>query len=150
MVVRSTIYSDIIFDSELEILQVIWKQKPTDSVFVDTYLHGLNFVQEVKPIQYYCTDLTQSGPLDREQEEWLNNFFYGKLHETLKAEVFVAVVFSDEHFKAIVTNYTATKLANLYDFLHFNYFTEKQEAYFWLESVKKGQDAILFPAFQYK
>jgi hypothetical protein len=145
MVVHSTEYSDIIFNSELEILQVIWKAKPTDSAFIDTYLRGLDFVQEGRPVMLYCTDLTLIGPLEREQEAWLNNVYYSKLQSTLNADVCVAVVFNEEHFKAIITNYTATKSATSHDFIVFNYFTDREEAIHWLETVKKGQDTILLP-----
>ncbi|NDK55461.1 hypothetical protein [Pontibacter fetidus] len=145
MVVHSSTYSDIIFDSELEILQVIWKAKPTDSAFKETYLQGLSFVQEVQPVMLYCTDLTIIGPLEREQEAWLNNVFYGKLHDAVKQDVFTAVVFTEAHFKAIITNYAATEAVNTQDFMLFNYFTDRAEALHWLESVKKGQDASLFP-----
>ena len=145
MVVHSTKYSDIIFDSELEILQVIWKAKPTDSAFKDTYLQGLSFIQEVHPVTLYCTDLTIIGPLDREQEAWLNTVFYDKMHEVVRDDIFVAVVFTEEHFKAIITNYAATEAATTHDFILFNYFTDRGEALHWLESVKKGQDTLLFP-----
>ena len=145
MVVHSTEYSDIIFISELEILQVIWKAKPTDSAFIDTYLRGLAFVQEERLVMLYCTDLSMIGPLDREQEAWLNNVYYSKLQSTLNTEVFVAVVFTEEHFKAIITNYTATEAATSHDFMLFNYFTDREEAVHWLESVKKGQDTVLLP-----
>lgn len=150
MVVHSTTYSDIIFDSELEILQVIWKAKPTDSAFIETYLRGLSFVQEVRPVMLYCTDLTIIGPLDREQEVWLNTVFYDKMQEAVNSDVFIAVVFTEEHFKAIITNYVATEAANTHDFILFNYFTDRLEALHWLESVKKGQDAVLFPTSLYK
>ena len=145
MVVYSTAFSDIIFDSELEILQVIWKAKPTDSAFIETYLSGLNFVQEVKPVMLYCTDLTLIGPLEREQEAWLNNVYYSKLHDTLQADIFVSVVFTEDHFKAIITNYTATKATSSHDFILFNYFTDRQEAFHWLESVNKGYDTVFLP-----
>lgn len=145
MVVHSTNFSDIIFNSELEILQVIWKAKPTDSAFIDTYLRGLAFVQEERPVMLYCTDLSLIGPLEREQEAWLNSVYYSKLQETLNTEVCVAVVFNEEHFKAIITNYAATEAATSHDFMLFNYFTVREEAIHWLESVKKGQDTVLFP-----
>lgn len=147
MVVYSTTFSDIIFNSELEILQVIWKAKPTDSAFIDTYLHGLAFVREVRPVIFYCTDLTASGPLDREQEAWLNNVYYEKLQESINEDIFVAVVFTDEHFKAIITNYVATEAAATHDFILLNYFTDQQEAFHWLESIKKGQDTVVAPTF---
>ena len=145
MVVHSTTYSDIIFDSELEILQVIWKAKPTDSAFIETYLQGLAFVQNVQPVYFYCTDLTIIGSLEREQEAWLNTVFYAKMQETVKEDVFIAVVFTEEHFKAIITNYAATEAVNTHDFILFNYFTDREEALHWLDSVKKGQDALMFP-----
>lgn len=147
MVVYSTAFSDIIFDSELEILQVIWKAKPTDNALIDTYLHGLAFIQDVTPVKLYCTDLTAIGPLERDQEAWLNNVFYSKLHAALQTDIFVSVVFTEEHFKAIITNYTATKPATLHDFILFNYFTDRQEAFHWLESVNKGLDTVLLPTF---
>ncbi|MBC5773222.1 hypothetical protein H8S95_04030 [Pontibacter sp. KCTC 32443] len=150
MVVYSTSFSDIIFDSELEILQVIWKAKPTDSAFIETYLQGLTFVQEVRPVKLYCTDLTAIGPLEREQEGWLNNVYYEKLHETINSDICVAVVFSEEHFKAIITNYAATGTSSSHNFILFNYFTDRKEATYWLESVKKGQDTIVFPTFACK
>lgn len=146
MVVHSTLYSDIILNEESEILQVIWKAKPTDAAFIETYMRGLAFVQEVRPVFLYCTDLTQIGPLDREQEAWLNNVFYGKLLAVLQSDIFVAVVFTEEHFKAIITNYTATEAATSHDFILFNYFTRRVEAIHWLESIKKGQDNLFFPA----
>ncbi|MBB6610065.1 hypothetical protein H7F15_03360 [Pontibacter sp. Tf4] len=128
----------------MEILQVIWKNRPTDAVFVETYLQGLAFVQEQVKVKLYCTDLTLSGPLEREQEAWLNNHYYSKVHDTIQEDFFVAVVFSEDHFKAIVTNYTATEPAE-HSFIHFNYFTDRAEAILWLESEKKGRDAIMFP-----
>jgi len=145
MVVHSSLYSEIVLQPELEILQVTWKQKPTDAAFVEAYLQGLSFVQEHVKVKLYCTDLSTIGPLGREQEAWLTNVYYNKLYETIKADIYVGVVFSEEHFKAIVTNYTATEISAEHNFIHFNYFTDKLEAFYWLESVKKGRDTVVLP-----
>lgn len=145
MVVYSTTHSDIIYNSNEEILYVNWKQRPSNNAFIETYLRGLEFVQEQVPVNLYCTDLSQLGPLEREQEAWLNNVFYSKLYDVLKTDIYVGVVFSDNHFKAIVTNYTATEATAHHHYVHFNYFTDREEAIFWLESVKKGRDNILLP-----
>lgn len=150
MVVHSSPYSDIVLQQELEILQVTWKQRPTDAAFVETYLQGLAFVQEQVKVKLYCTDLSKIGPLERDQEAWLNNVYYSKVYETIQSDIFVGVVFSDEHFKAIVTNYTATEVSAVHDFMHFNYFTDKEEAFFWLESVKKGRDTVLLPTRSFR
>ncbi|HEY4650972.1 MAG TPA: hypothetical protein VIG72_06135 [Pontibacter sp.] len=127
----------------MEILQVNWKAKPTDGAFIETYLQGLAFVQDERKVKLYCTDLTQIGPLEREQEAWLNNVYYEKLYEVIEADIYVGVVFSEDHFKAIVTNYVATESAKLHSYIHFNYFTDKQEAFYWLNSIKKDWDTVL-------
>ncbi len=145
MVVFASPYSELFYDGDKEILQVTWKKRPTNSAFTEMYLQGLAFVKEQTPVNLYCIDLTAIGPLNRDQEDWLSTEFYPNLLATLNTKVFVAVVFTDVHFNAIITNYTATEPAETHEQLLFNYFTDREEANHWLESVKKGQDTVLLP-----
>ncbi|WP_347159114.1 hypothetical protein [Pontibacter chitinilyticus] len=113
---------------------------------MEAYLHILDLLTVNAGLRLYCTDLSNIGALDREQEVWLNLEYYPMVHNLLQSDFYVAVVFSEEHFKAIVTNYQASAPAELYAFTHFTYFTAVDEAIHWLMSIKKGQDTALLPA----
>ncbi|WP_162055869.1 hypothetical protein [Pontibacter pamirensis] len=91
-------------------------------------------------MRLYCTDLTSIGSLTREQESWLSQEYYQKSFNKLKTDFFVAVIFSEEHFKAVVSNYQIPSALSPHPYVYFNYFTDQQEALHWLESIEKGQD----------
>ncbi|WP_460925207.1 hypothetical protein [Pontibacter brevis] len=67
--------------------------------------------------------------------------YYQKSYNQLKRDFFVAVIFSEEHFKAVVTNYQTPSALLPHPYVYFNYFTEKEEALHWLWSIKEGQDS---------
>lgn len=70
---------------------------------------------------------------------------YKKSYDVLQDDFFVAVVFSEDHFKAVVFNYALPAATQVHKFVHFNYFTSQDEALHWLASVKEGQDIALMP-----
>ncbi|GAB3195198.1 hypothetical protein ABID22_003598 [Pontibacter aydingkolensis] len=142
MVIKDTPYVGISHDVATDILFINWKQKPTIKQLKDTYLSALQHVQQTCLITSFCTDLTAIGPLNREQEAWLMLEFYPSVYQIIKSSINAAVVFSEEHFKAIVTNYQQPAYLSRQDFIHFNYFTAYQEATHWLIDIKKGQETM--------
>ncbi|WP_161887964.1 hypothetical protein [Pontibacter russatus] len=119
--------------------------KPDDATFADAYLTALQFLKHIFPIKLFCTDLTLIGPLTRTQELWLSQECYKKSYNVLQDDFFVAVVFSEDHFKAVVFNYVLPETAYAHEFVHFNYFTCQNEALHWLASINEGQDTALMP-----
>ncbi|GAA4436084.1 hypothetical protein GCM10023188_28740 [Pontibacter saemangeumensis] len=120
--------------------------KPDDAAFVHAHLAALQLSLERQSVKFYCTDLTSVGALTREQEYWLNQELYKKSYNILQDDFFVAVVFSEEHFKAVVSNYIVPSATPSHEFVHFNYFTDQAEALQWLRGIKKGQDTALIQA----
>ena len=143
MVVYETPCVRIDFLDHFEILIIKWKIKPDDATFFDAYLTALQFLRNNCPVKLYCTDLTLIGPLTRDQESWLNQVCYKKSYNVLQDDFFVAVVFSEDHFKAVVFNYVLPETAQAHEFVHFNYFTCQDEALHWLSSIKEGQNTAL-------
>ncbi|WP_242919517.1 hypothetical protein [Pontibacter liquoris] len=115
--------------------------KPNAAIFEEAYLQLLKVVTTANVIKFYCTDLSSIGALDREQESWLNLEYYPKAYDLIQDDIYVAVVFSEEHFKAIVTNYQVTIPDTHHHFIQFTYFTNVEEALHWLQNIK-GQDAV--------
>ncbi|MEJ8802016.1 hypothetical protein [Pontibacter sp. H249] len=142
MIIKDTPYVCLAHDVDADILLINWKRSPTFKHFKDTYLAALQYVQLNALITSYCTELTAIGPLNREQEAWLNVEFYPNVFSTIKSKINAAVVFSEEHFKALVTNYQQPTYLINQDFIHFNYFTDFNEALYWLRDTKKGQKAL--------
>lgn len=143
MVIFETPSALVTYQEQERLLLIQWLRKPDMDLFMDTYLHALQFVCEHQQTYYFCTDQSQIGPLDREQESWLNQEYYPKVYDCIKDEIYAAIVFSNSHFKAIVTNYQASVTLPQQHFIHFNYFTKQQEALQWLLDLKKGQDVAL-------
>lgn len=146
MVLLETAYVRISYLNQFNCLLIKWLQKPDDAAFVSAHLAALQFSIDNHTVTLYCTDLTLTGSLSREQEAWLIQECYKKSYNVLQDDFFVAVVFSEEHFKAVVMNYFVPSAAPSHKFVHFNYFTDQGEALHWLESIKKGQDMALIPA----
>ena len=146
MLLLETEYVIIRYIEEVNCLNIRWLMKPDDAAFVRAHLATLQFSLDRHAVKYYCTDLTLVGSLAREQEYWLNQEFYEKSYNILQDDFFVAVVFSEEHFKAVVTNYVVPSATPTHAFVHFNYFTDQGEALHWLGSIKKGQDTALIQA----
>ncbi len=142
MVIKDTHYVFIHYSVEAEVLLIKWRQSPTNTQFKESYLDILDFVSNICIINSYCTDLSVIGPLSREQEAWLVLEYYPKAQSLLKHNINVAVVFSEEHFKAIVTNFQQPIYLSRQDFINLNYFTDSQEALHWLIDIKKGQDSL--------
>lgn len=146
MVLLETKYAEISYFHTFNCLHIRWLLKPDDAAFVSVHLTALQFSIDNHVVRHYCTDLTLIGSLSREQEAWLLQECYKKTYFVLQDVFFVAVVFSEDHFKAVVTNYVVPSAAASPDYVHFNYFTDQDEALHWLESIKKGQDTALIPA----
>jgi len=145
MVIFETPYVVITYLYQFSCLEINWLQSPDDKTFVNAHLAALQFSIDNHTIKLYCTDLTSVGSLTREQEAWLSQECYKKSYHVLQDDFFVAVVFSEEHFKAVVSNYALPSATPAHDYVHFNYFTDQAEALHWLDSIKKGQDTALLP-----
>lgn len=145
MVVLDTPYVYVDYQKEARTLSITWLKKPVTASFREVYLQALAFVGNHPDTTLYCTNLTHIGPLEREQENWLNQEYYPKVYGIIQDEIYAAIVFSDAHFKAIVSNYQLPAAFVQPDFINFNYFTSQHEAMTWLEDVKKGQDAAVLP-----
>ncbi|OKL41671.1 hypothetical protein [Pontibacter flavimaris] len=143
MVIFNTPGVNITFQEQERLLLIHWLKKPDMELLMDAYLHALQFVCDNRHTYYFCTNQTQIGPLDREQEAWLSQEYYPKVFECIQDEIYAAVVFSNAHFKAIVTNYQVPATLPQHHFIQFNYFTKQQEALQWLSDVKKGQDVAV-------
>lgn len=143
MVIFKTPGVNITFQEQESLLLIRWLSKPGMDLLTEAYLHALQFVCEHPQTYYFCADQSQIGPLDREQENWLNLEYYPKVYECINDEIYAAIVFSNAHFKAIVANYQVSATMPQQHFIQFNYFTKLQEALHWLADVKKGQDVAL-------
>ena len=143
MVIHTTPCVRIDYGKGSEILLISWLKKPGNEEFKDAYTAALQLVTSAYPTTLFCTDLSLSGALDYDQENWLFQEYYSQVNKMIKAEIYAAVVFSEAHFKALITNYKVVELEKDHPFMHFNYFTQTEEAFHWLRSMKKGQDALL-------
>ncbi|WP_018478189.1 hypothetical protein [Pontibacter roseus] len=143
MVISETCFASITYSRKPEALFIKWKTKPDTQQFVDVYWQVLQFVKNNPRICFYCTDISQSGPFDSEQEAWLNAEYYPKVFDCIQSDIYAAVVFSEGHFKALVSNYVATQLLPLHEFIHFNYFTNPDEAWDWIAYMQESQDFAL-------
>jgi hypothetical protein len=144
MVIFETPFVNILHLSNVKTFIIKWLCKPDNAAFIEAYGALLQFVTENHLIRRYCTDLTSIGSLTREQEAWLSLEYYQKAYNVIQAECYVAVVFSEGHFKAIVSNYQLPAALPPPDYVQLNYFTDQEEALHWLESIKEGQDAAVF------
>ncbi len=145
MVIFKTPYVEISFLYQFNCLVIKWLRRPSDRAFREAHHAALEYSVNNHIIKLYCTDLTLIGPLSKEQETWLSVECYKKSYNILQDDFYVAVVFSEDHFKAVVSNYLVPSAAPTHAFVHFNYFTDQYEALHWLESIKKGQDSALLP-----
>lgn len=145
MVIYATPCVDILYLKEDKILLIKWKISPDYKEFTSAYLVLIELATSKYPTTFFCTDLSSIGSLKNEQEVWLNTEYYNLVFESIETEIYAAVVFSVDHFKAIISNYKATDVEVLHSFIHFNYFTSSKEACHWLSSIKKGQDALVYP-----
>lgn len=142
MVIKDTPYVSVSHKVDTDILLINWKRSPSVKQFKEVYAAALQYVHQTSFVTAFCTDLTAIGPLNREQEAWLMLEYYPKVFQTIKTNITAAVVFSEEHFKAIVTNYQQPTYLQRQEFIHFNYFTDFQEAMHWLVDIKKGQETL--------
>lgn len=145
MVVYATPCVRVEYREEGNVLSIKWKKKPDTTAFKDAYTRVLQFATEEYPSIFFCIDMSLCGSFDMEQENWLNEEYYLQVYDGIKGNVYAAIVFSEEHFKAIISNYKATETDSFHAFMHLNYFTKTREAFNWLNSIKKGQDAALMP-----
>jgi len=145
MVISENSFARITFSSQPEVLSISWKAKPDMEQFKNIYWLALQFVRTQPKIRYYCTDISRSGPFDSEQENWLNREYYPQVYDSIRANIYAAVIFSEGHFKALVSHYVPSQLLPLHDFIQFNYFTELGEALDWLSYIQKSQE-ITSPA----
>jgi hypothetical protein len=143
MVIYATPCVDIKFIDEVDFLLIKWKQKPDNQVFREVYTRVLQYAKESYYTTLFCTDLSLIGSLKSEQETWLNSEYYQRVYNCLGVDIYAAIIFSEEHFKAMITNYKPAKTESLHTFIQFNYFTKMNEAFHWLASIKKGQDALV-------
>ncbi len=143
MVVYQTSYVTITHCTETDAILIAWLKKPGTHAFTAAYLAGLEYIKSHPYIKLYCTDLTQSGGFDIEQESWLNSEYYSQVYKVVRDDIYAAVVFSEEHFKALISNYHATPYTSSNNFIHFNYFTDQQEGLTWLKDISKGQQAAI-------
>ncbi|WP_089319139.1 hypothetical protein [Pontibacter ummariensis] len=130
----------------LNTMLIRWKQKPDDRSFQEAYWVALRYVGEIRLVTLFCTDLTTCGALGRGQEAWLNLEYYPEVHKTVKEDIYAAVVFSEDHFKAIVSNYLVSSDLQQQSFIHFNYFTQQEEALYWLGQLNRGRDLAVYTA----
>lgn len=140
MVIFETPCVEISYVFHVNCLYINWLCSPDNATFVEAHSVALQFSIDNPVVRSYCTDLTSIGSLSRDQEAWLSHEYYQKSYNKLKSDFFVAVIFSEEHFKAVVTNYQIPSALSPHPYVYFNYFTLKQEALHWLESIEKGQD----------
>ncbi|ARS35244.1 hypothetical protein [Pontibacter actiniarum] len=145
MVIFENPYAIISYQEQAEFLQISWLRKPSAKLLAEIYLHALEFVATHTKLKLFCTDQTQIGPLEREQENWLIQEYYPKVYQIIQDDIHAAIVFSERHFNAIVMNYQVPVSLPHQRFIQFNYFTQLQEALHWLEDVKKGQEMVVLP-----
>lgn len=135
------------FNSDSGVLQIKWVQKPSLEDLKDTYSKVFQMADESYSTAYFCIDMSECGSFSVEQENWLQQEYYPLVHQALHKSIYIAIVFSEEHFKAIISNYKTQKPELFHPHMHFNYFTNAGEAQHWLKSIKKGQDAVLIPNY---
>lgn len=140
MVISNSPLALISFSEDQDILSIRWKMKPDMEQFKNLYWQVLQFVKTKSKICYYSTDISQIGPFDTEQEAWLRREYYPQVLKIIGEHIYAAVTFSEGHFKALVSNYVASPPQPINDFIHFNYFTDVEEAADWLKLMQKGQD----------
>lgn len=140
MVVSDSSHALVTLSEDSAVLSIKWKAKPDMAHFRNLYWQVLQFVKANAKICYYNTDISQIGPFDPDQEAWLSREYYPKVLDIIGENIYAAVVFSEGHFKALVSNYIASPLLTPSDFIHFNYFTDNAEALDWLRYMQKGQD----------
>ncbi len=140
MVISDSKLAHISFSESFDILSIRWKANPDMEQFKNLYWQVLQFVKTQKKICYYSTDISQIGPFNTDQEAWLSREYYPQVSNIIGENIYAAVIFSEGHFKALVNNYVASDPLPLNDFIHFNYFTDVEEAADWLKLMQKGQD----------
>lgn len=146
MVILETPFVQLNFCNQTQVLLIRWLKKPADAVLQEVYTKGLLFLQNHPDLVLYCTDQSLIGSLSRAQEAWLMHEYYPKVYSIIGDSIYAAVVFSDEHFKAIVSNYQVPLAMPHQHFIQFTYFTDIGEAMQWLSDIKKGQDSAIFPS----
>lgn len=145
LVIHETPFVEVAHVKRAEALIIRWKVQPDDCSFRETYLKCSEYVMASQPLTYFCTDLTLIGSLEREYEAWLAIEFYPEFYKKIQKTIYAAVVFSEDHFKALIVNYQLPADSQAHAAIHFNYFTSQEEAWFWLESIKKGHDTAVLP-----
>lgn len=147
MVIFETPCVEISYLFQVSCLFIKWLSRPDNATFVEAHSAVLQFSIDNPVVRSYCTDLTSVGSLTREQESWLSLEYYQKSYKKLQCTFFVAVIFSEEHFKAVVSNYQVPSALSPHPYVFFNYFTDSYEALHWLECIEKGQDSALLPLY---
>lgn len=143
MLISESCFARITLSSEPEVLTITWKAKPDTAQFKDVYWRVLQFVKTHRKTCFYCTDISMIGPLTSDQEAWLNKEYYPQVLNSIQSVIYAAVVFSEAHFNALISNYVAGRILPIHDFIHFNYFTDPAEAMDWLLYMQKSQDHAL-------
>lgn len=143
MVISNTSFAHISFMEAEQVLSICWKTKPDIGQFKNLYWQALQYVKTRPSIRFYLTDISAIGAFDMDQEVWLSQEYYPQVSQHIQADIYAAVVFSERHFKALVSNYVAAHLNPLSDFIQFNYFTDSEEALDWLRYMQQGQDLAL-------
>ncbi|MDX5418618.1 MAG: hypothetical protein LPK14_04515 [Hymenobacteraceae bacterium] len=146
MVVLTTPFVDITYLGNEDTLLIRWLQLPDAAAFREAYLSALAFVSRHRLTTNYCTDLTLIGALTKEQEHWLHLDFYPQVYKVIRKSIQAAVVFSEEHFNAIITHYQVPDSLPEQRFIDFNYFTDLAQALHWIADIKKGQGDTLLTA----
>ena len=145
MVIFETLKVCVSFFEGSQTVLTKWESKPSLKAFKEANLHILSVLSQNKALKNFCTNLAFIGALSHEQEMWLDAEYYPEVHNILKSDFFLAVVFSEGHFQAIVHNYHLAHAKPKHDYVKINYFTDFDEALHWLDNVQKGQDAALMP-----
>jgi hypothetical protein len=140
MVLSDSSLALISYSGTDDVLSIKWKANPDIEQFKNLYWQVLQFVKANQKIRYYSTDISRIGPFDPEQEAWISREYYPQVADIIGENIYAAVIFSEGHFKALVSNYVASHMSPTDDFIHFNYFTDATEAIDWLMLMQKGQD----------
>lgn len=143
MVISESSLALVTFSDLHDILSINWKAKPDIEQFKNLYWQVLQFVKGNGKICYYSTDISLIGPFDPEQEAWLSREYYAQVYAGIQSDIYAAVIFSDDHFNALINNYVPSRQLPLSDFIHFNFFTDAAEANDWLINMQKGQNLLL-------
>lgn len=143
MVIEETPSVTIAYCFKTNGILVRWQEITCLDGFKEVYGKVFDFAVKQYKIKHYCIDLRLAGALTREQENWLTSYYYNEVNRVIKDCISIAVVFSEEHFKAIIRNYYAAAEIQQHDFIQFNYFTDVKEAEYWLCSIQKGQDTAV-------